>query len=618
MSGGIIVFKALSKILIGKPLESARMSEEKFSVPKGLAILSSDSLSSVAYAGEEILHVLVPVIGLLSFDLLTPISAAIIVLLFMVSFSFKQIIDAYPKTSGGAYIVAKENLGMLPGLVAAAALLFDYVLTVAVSVSAGVAAFTSAYNEAIPYRVLIAVLVVAFLVIMNLRGVTESATFFSYPTFGFIIGMFLLIAVGLFKVLVLGDVAPPVNLEHVNNQEMTGLALVWLVMRAFSSGCTALTGVEAISDAVPNFKEPEAKHAKRVLTLLSILLFLLFGGLSVIINYYHIAPSENMTVISQVAHQVFGGGIFFYLFQVSTGLILVLAANTAFSGFPLLASLVARDGFLPRYLALRGSKLVYSNGIVALGLFAVILIMIFGGITTKLIPLYAVGVFTSFTLAQVGMVKRWLNLKPLGWQRKMLVNGLGAITTGLVTIIIGVTKFVHGAWFVVILIPAMIYVFMSINKHYRDIRSELDFDNYKHRNDVRHKIIVPTATLTNIVANTVDYAKTLSADVKAVHVSIDEEVTNKLLKKWQQWNPGVELVVIPSPFRSVMEPLVNYVIEQEKNKHEDEIITVFIPEFVTVKWWHRFLHNQQGIFLQNLLILKTEAVVTTVPYHLHN
>lgn len=612
------MFKALSKILIGKPLESARMSEEKFSVPKGLAILSSDSLSSVAYAGEEILHVLVPVIGLLSFDLLTPISAAIIVLLFMVSFSFKQIIDAYPKTSGGAYIVAKENLGMLPGLVAAAALLFDYVLTVAVSVSAGVAAFTSAYNEAIPYRVLIAVLVVAFLVIMNLRGVTESATFFSYPTFGFIIGMFLLIAVGLFKVLVLGDVAPPVNLEHVNNQEVTGLALVWLVMRAFSSGCTALTGVEAISDAVPNFKEPEAKHAKRVLTLLSILLFLLFGGLSVIINYYHIAPSENMTVISQVAHQVFGGGIFFYLFQVSTGLILVLAANTAFSGFPLLASLVARDGFLPRYLALRGSKLVYSNGIVALGLFAVILIMIFGGITTKLIPLYAVGVFTSFTLAQVGMVKRWLNLKPLGWQRKMLVNGLGAITTGLVTIIIGVTKFVHGAWFVVILIPAMIYVFMSINKHYRDIRSELDFDNYKHRNDVRHKIIVPTATLTNIVANTVDYAKTLSADVKAVHVSIDEEVTNKLLKKWQQWNPGVELIVIPSPFRSVMEPLVNYVIEQEKNKHEDEIITVFIPEFVTVKWWHRFLHNQQGIFLQNLLILKTEAVVTTVPYHLHN
>ena len=613
------MLKELRRAIIGQPLESARITHERLSVPKGLAILSSDALSSVAYAGEEILHVLVPVLGLLSFNFLTPISVAIILLLFIVSFSFRQIISAYPKTSGGAYIVAKENLGTLAGLVAGAALLFDYLLTVAVSISAGVAAITSAYHAAVPYRVSIALVVIAFLVLMNLRGTRESATFFSYPTYGFIVGMFILIILGTIKIISNGTmVFSPLPVQPGENFNLSNIALVWIILRAFSSGCTALTGIEAVSDAVPNFKEPEGKHAKQVLVLLAFLLFILFGGLTLLTSAFHVVPTENMTVISQVALKIFGPGIFFYIFQASTGLILLLAANTAFSGFPLLASLMARDKFLPRYLGLRGDKLVFSNGIILLGVLAALLIVIFDGVTTRLIPLYAIGVFTAFTLAQSGMVKRWLNLKGHGWRRKMLINGLGAVVTGIVTIVVAITKFEHGAWIVMILIPAMVYIFLTVNKHYQDVRAELDFDNYHNRELVRHKIIVPIASLTNVVANTIDYGKTLSDDIKVVHVSTDTTTTEKLHTKWATWNPGVELLVLDSPYRSVFEPLIDYILKVEASKREDETITVLIPEFVTTKWWHRFLHNQTGLILQNALVLRSNVIITTVPYHLHN
>lgn len=611
------MLKLLRRVIIGKPMESARLAHERFSSFKGLAILSSDALSSVAYAGEEILHVLIPVIGVASFGLMAPIAAAILLLLLIVSLSYKQIIDAFPRSTGGAYIVSREYLGVNAGLVAGAALLFDYVLTVAVSVSAGVAAFTSAYHPAAQYRVELCLLVIAVLVILNLRGITESANVFSFPTYAFIISMFLLVGLGVYKLLFAGLNNPVPNIT-AQSTDLSTLAFTWLILRSFSSGCTALSGVEAVSDAVPNFKEPENKNAKAVLTMLVTLSFIMFGGLTFLTFVLHVQPVHEMTVISQVAHLVFGQGILFYLFQTSTFLILALAANTAFAGFPLLASLIAKDGFLPRYLALRGDRLVFSNGIVLLGLLAAILLIIFEGITTRIIPLYAVGVFTSFTLAQSGMVKRWLSHRTGPWRGKLAINGIGALITGAVTIIIAVTKFTHGAWFILVLIPFMVYIFHTVHRHYLDVKAQLDFDNYHRREGLKHKIIIPAASLTNVVANTIDYAKLLSDDVKVVHISTDKEFTEKFVKKYETWNPGIELVILDSPYRSVMDPLVEYIVEKDKTKAEGEVVTVLIPEFVTIKWWHRFLHNQTGLLLQNMLVFQADVVVTTVPFHLRN
>ena len=613
------MFKVLRRMIIGQPMENSRLAYEKFTVLKGLAILSSDALSSVAYAGEEILNVLFPVIGLASFNLITPISAAIVILLFIVAFSYKQTIDAFPKSSGGSYIVAKEHLGLYSGLIAGASLLFDYLLTVAVSVSAGVAAFTSAYPPAFAYRVEICILVVTVLVLLNLRGISDSSTVFSYPTYSFIIGMFVLIGAGFYKLFITGmPVSATVPVTATVNPELGSLALTWLVLRAFSSGCTAMTGVEAVSNAVPNFREPENKHAKTVLMLLAFLLFVMFSGLAVLTHMLHITPNAEVTVISQVAAKIFGTGILYYLFQASTFLVLAMAANTSFADFPMLSSLMAKDGFLPRYLSLRGDRLVFSNGIVLLGGLASILLVIFGGITTRLIPLYAVGVFTSFTLSQSGMVKRWFTHKSGKWRSKAMINGLGAVVTGTVTVVIAVTKFTHGAWVVLVIVPLMVYTFKAINNHYLDVKTQLDFDNYSHREGLKHKFIIPAASLTNVVANTVDYAKELSNDIKVVHISTGNEQTEKFCQKWKVWNPGVELVIMESPYRSVFDPLVNYIKDADNNKNEGEVITVLVPEFITCRWWHRFLHNQTGLLLQNLLVFQTDVIVTTVPFHLKN
>ena len=610
------MIKSLLRKLIGQPMESSRLVHERYTTFKGLAILSSDPLSSVAYAGEEILHVLWPVIGLAAFNLITPISLAITVLLAIVVFSYRQTIDAFPKSSGGSYIVAKEHLGLYPGLIAGASLLFDYILTVSVSVSAGVAAFTSAYSPAYPYRVRICLFVIAVIIILNLRGISDSSTVFSYPTYFFITGMFLLIGVGFYKVFIIGMPVGALPAAPRGNPDIGSLAMTWLLLRAFASGCTAMTGVEAVSNAVPNFREPENKNAKTVLIRLAVLLLIMFGGLAVLTHALHIVPNPEVTVISQVAAKVFGKGVLYYMFQASTFLILVLAANTSFADFPMLSSLMARDGFLPRYLSLRGDRLVFSNGIMLLGVIAATLLVVFGGITTRLIPLYAVGVFTSFTLSQAGMVRRWLTLKSGNWRMKAAINGFGAVSTGIVTIVVAVTKFVHGAWVVLVIVPTMVYIFKSINDHYLDVKKQLDFDNYSHREGLRHKIIIPAASLTNVVANTVDYAKELSDDIKAVHISTGHEQTEKFQKKWEAWNPGVELVIVESPYRSVFDPLVNYIKEVDNNKGEGEAVTVLVPEFVTCKWWHRFLHNQTGLLLQNMLVLQTDVVVTTVPFHL--
>jgi len=612
------MIKFLRRILIGQPMESSRLAHERYTTFKGLAVLSSDPLSSVAYAGEEILHVLWPVIGLGAFNLITPISISIVILLAIVVFSYRQTIDAFPKSSGGSYIVAKEHLGLYPGLVAGASLLFDYILTVSVSVAAGVAALTSAYPPAYPYRVAVCLLVIAIILVLNLRGIRESATIFSFPTYFFILSMFVLIGVGFYKIFVAGMPVGAMPAAPKVNADLDSLAMTWLLLRAFASGCTAMTGVEAVSNAVPNFREPENKNARTVLMRLAVLLLIMFVGLAVLTRILHIVPNPEITVISQVAATIFGEGIVYYMFQVSTFLILVLAANTSFADFPMLSSLMARDGFLPRYLALRGDRLVFSNAIVLLGVIAGILLVIFDGITTRLIPLYAVGVFTSFTLSQSGMVRRWLTLKSGNWRVKAAINGFGAVATGVVTIVVAVTKFVHGAWVVLVIVPTMVYVFKTINNHYLDVKKQLDFDNYSHREGLKHKIIIPAASLTNVVANTVDYAKELSDDIKVVHISTGYEPTEKFRRKWEAWNPRVELVVIESPYRSVFDPLVNYIKEVDNNKNEGEVVTVLVPEFVTCKWWHRFLHNQTGLLLQNLLVFETDVVVTTVPFHLRD
>lgn len=611
------MLKNIRRFLIGQPLESSRLDQEKYTNFKGLAILSSDALSSVAYAGEEVLRILIPVIGLAAFNFISPITIAIILLIFIVSFSYRTIIDSYPNSSGGAYIVSKDNLGIYPGLIAGASLLFDYVLTVAVSVSAGVAAITSAFHQLIPYTVPLILVIITFLLIMNLRGISESANLFSYPTYFFVLGMIVLIVVGIAKVFIYGVPAKPVNLPVDKSMTISAGVLAFAVLKAFSSGCSAMTGIEAVSNAVPAFKAPESQNAKKVLLSLSIVLFLMFGGLALLTKLFWIAPTETDTVISLVAEKVFGRNIIYFLFQASTAMILMLAANTSFAGFPMLASLIASDGYAPRYLALRGDRLAFSNGILALGIMAGILVTIFKGNVTSLIPLYAVGVFTSFTLAQTGMVKRWFKNRTGKWKSKAIINGVGAITTGAVTLTIGVTKFMIGAWVVIILVPIMVLIFKAVHKHYMDVKTELDFDNYKPpSSNVKHTIMVPVASLSNVVANTIDYAKTLGPDIKAVHISSDKVATEKLVNKWNKWNPGVELTVVESPYRAVIDPLIDFINELEKHKAENEIITVLLPEFVTRRWWHRFLHNQTGLMLQNMLVAQKDIVVTAVPFHL--
>ncbi|MCL4423979.1 MAG: APC family permease [Firmicutes bacterium] len=605
------MLQTLKNVLIGQPLRTSQLAHERLTNLKALAVFSSDALSSVAYATEEILLALA-LAGPAALGYSLTIAFFIAILLVIVALSYRQTIFAYP-SGGGAYIVAKENLGTNYGLVAGAALLVDYVLTVAVSIAAGVAAITSAFPILHPYTELLALLAIAFITIANLRGVRESGSIFAAPTYLFVGSMFILIAVGLGRWLFFGGLtqAPSAN----QDLPVLGGLTLFLLLRAFASGCAALTGVEAISNGIQAFKEPVSPNAAKTLTWMAGILVSMFLGITILAHVTSVHPSGSETVISQIARTVFGTGPLYYLIQAATAMILLLAANTSYADFPRLASLVAKDGFLPRQLANRGDKLVFANGIILLGMLSSLLIVIYRGETHALIPLYAVGVFLSFTLSQSGMVRHWLRGKHSHRFLHVLINGLGAASTGIVLVVIAATKFIHGAWIVVLLIPLLVWLFWVVKRHYIDIADELRLPVTEKPKSIKHTIIVPVAGVNQAVAQTISYAKCLAADVRAVHISVEPEQTEKLKAKWQAWDPGIPLIVIKSPYRSVLNPLLHY-IDRIERREGDDVVTVMLAEFVPRRWWQLALHNQSALLLKAALHFRPHTVVVSVPYHL--
>lgn len=608
-------YPQIKQFLLGKTLPTSAHAEERLSNAAALAVLSSDALSSVAYATEEILLVLVTA-GSSALGLSVPIAVAIIVLLAIVILSYRQTIRAYPK-GGGSYIVARENLGLYPGLVAGGSLMIDYILTVTVSVSAGTAALTSLVPALLPYTVSLCLIFIFLLTLANLRGVKESGNIFMAPTYAFIASIFVLIALGLFK----QATGQPVT-EYPSLPVNEGVSL-FFILRAFAAGCTALTGVEAISDGVLAFKEPEWKNARFTLLSLGIILGLMFVGITYLSNIYHVVPREGETLVSQLGKQLVGTGPFYGFIQIVTLLILLLAANTSYADFPRLSYFLAKDGFLPRQLALLGDRLVYSNGIILLSLCAAVLVIVFKGQVNAIIPLYAVGVFTSFTLSQAGMVRRWFRLKERGWQASALMNGLGAIATLVVLGVIVSTKFLLGAWLVVVAIPLVVWLFLAIHRHYEYVAERLSIQGLPPRSYVprqkpavvTHPAVVVVGQLNRGTVEALDYARTIADEIVAVHVDLNSTDREKLQEKWRNLESDIPLEIIDSPYRSVIEPIVDFVTQFEE-QHQGVFTTVIIPAFVTRNWWDSLLHNQTTLFLKTALRAKKSRVVSTVRYYL--
>lgn len=602
----------LRRLLIGDPLATSQAQHERLGKLKALAVFASDALSSTAYATEEILFVLI-LAGTGALTLSIPVAAAIAVLLLIVGTSYYQTIHAYPN-GGGSYIVSKDNLGTLPGLVAGAALLVDYVLTVAVSIAAGVAALFSWLPFLLPYRIELAVAAVAIVTLINLRGVRESASVFAVPTYVFMFSVFILLGVGLFRYLT-RTLAPVASLPP--ESVLPGEAVTaFFILRAFSAGCTALTGVEAISNGIPAFRKPESHNAGQTLIAMVLILGSMFIGITLLAHQIGAVPQEHETVLSQVARAIFGNNLAYVLVQLSTAFILLLAANTSYADFPRLSSLIARDGYLPRPLSNIGDRLVFSNGIILLGALAAALLVLFGGDTHSLLPLYAVGVFLSFTLSQMGMVVRWFRLKTHGWQREAVINGVGAVATFVVLGVIIVTRFTHGAWIVAVLIPLIVWMFLAIHQHYLQAAAQLSLDEYGAPPRIRrHRVIVPIANVHRGVLQALHYARTLSNDVTAVYVETDPAETVRMREKWNMWGDGVRLEVLNSDYRSIIEPLIAY-LDKVDACQPDDIITVVMPQFLASRWWHNILHNQTALLLRLALLFRRGMVVTDVPYRL--
>jgi amino acid transporter len=602
---------ALKALFLGRPLASAQARHERLSRRSALAVFASDALSSVAYATEEILLVLLAGgVGALAFSI--PIGLTIAMLIVIVVSSYRQTILAYPQ-GGGAYIVSKDNLGTMAGLVAGAALLIDYVLTVAVSVAAGVAALTSAFPALFGYRVALGVVFIAAIMVANLRGLRESGNLFAAPTYLFVASVGAMLAYG-FGRWVLGWETPGPPPAEIVAHGAQGLS-VFLVLRAFASGCTALTGVEAVSDGVPAFRAPESHNARVVLSWLGAILVTLFMGITFLAHHYGVVPRAEETVVSQLARQIFGGGLLYYEIQAVTMLILILAANTSFADFPRLAYFLARDGFIPRQFATRGDRLVFSNGILILGGAAAALIAVFGGDTHALIPLYAVGVFLSFTLSQASMVRRWLGRREEGWWWRWWFNAIGATVTGLVMLVIAVTKFSHGAWIVVLLIPVFVLAFLTVRRHYTDVAGQLSLEEYGGPPPVENVVLVLVGDLHRGVATALRYAQALSPSARAVYVELDPERTWRLEERWGKWGLGVPLVVLSSPYRSLLAPVREYV-DHLLAVRPHHVVTIVIPEFIPARWWQHLLHNQTALLIKGALLFRKRVVVVDVPFHL--
>jgi amino acid transporter len=623
--------RSLSHYLIGRPLPTADAPHQTIGKAIGLAVFASDALSSTAYATQEILVILAAA-GTLAFGYVFPISVAIVALLTIVALSYEQTIHAYPD-GGGAYIVARDNLGEFPALVAGASLLTDYILTVSVSISSGIAQITSAFPSLDVYRVPIGVAAVLFIMLINLRGVKESGAAFAIPTYFFVTLMYVTVGVGFVRFLFgsLGTVPNPPSFEALKP-----LATVtpFLILHAFASGTAALTGVEAISNGITAFKEPRSRNAGLTLVWMAIILGSLFLGISFLTGRIGAVPSEQETVISQLARTIFNGQGLFYLMTITaTTVILIMAANTAFADFPRLSALAAKDGFLPRQLTYRGSRLVYSYGIASLSLIASVLIIIFKASVTRLIPLYAIGVFLSFTLSQFGMALRWWkigHLKPGEaivergstlrfegkWESKMIINGFGSLCTAVVMLVFAITKFHDGAWVVLILIPVLVVIFMGIHRHYRNLAQGLTLDQFggPPPQATRHRVIMPVSGVHQGTLAALRYARVLSDDITAVHVSIDPDEAEKVKEKWEIWGDGTRLVIVDSPYRLFLEPLLAYIEEIIAQRQPNETITIVVPQFVPAKRWQNALHTQTANLLRSELLSKPGVVITDVPY----
>ena len=599
------LWRSAKRVLVGRPLETLHLESERLTKVTGLAVLSSDALSSVAYAAEAMLLVLVAAGGA-GVDHALLVSGFILLLLGIVVLSYRQTVFAYPQ-GGGAYFVSKENLGTSFGLVAAAALLVDYTLTVTVSVAAGVAAITSAFPVLLPHTVGLGLAAIALVALGNLRGLRESGMIFSVPTYFFI---------GMFGLMLVTDVVHPFGTwSPAALPATTGTAVsLWLLLKAFASGCSALTGVEAISNGITAFQPPESKNAANVMLWMGVILGVFFAGSTIIAHRFGVVPVGDQTVISQLAHGAFGTGTAYYAVQFATALILVLAANTAFADFPRLSSILATDGFLPRQLASRGDRLVFSNGIMMLAVVAGALLAIFKGNTNALIHLYAVGVFASFTLSQAGMVRRSLKA---GDRRvgRLLASSLGAVATAVVVVIELVTKFAEGAWISALLIVALVFLFLAINRHYRFYARQLSTEAWQPEWPEKHLVVVPVAGVSKSTAGALAYALLLSSNIRAVAVATDPAQVQKLQDEWDLWDSGVPLEVLVSPYRSIVGPLLKYIDQVERSEKPDWL-TVVLPEVVPARWWHAFLHNQTVYAIKTALLFRRNVVVTTVRHHL--
>lgn len=675
---------SLKRLLVGSPIKTARLTHERLTKKTALAIFASDALSSTAYATEQILLVLAAAYMASqhdAFGAVVPISIAISLLLIVVALSYRQTIHAYP-SGGGAFIVAKDNLGTIPGLIAGASLLVDYILTVSVSVAAGVEAITSAmvgtrFAELHDHRIALCLFFLVFITVANLRGVREAGSLFAAPSYAFIVSFLFLIGYGLVRYFINPAIAPvPDDTDLKIAEGYEPHLLNWfLVLGAFANGCAALTGIEAISNGVQAFKQPESKNAAATLGWMALLLIVMFLGASVLADLFHIHPRTRETVVSQIARAVFTGylGWFYYIVQATTAAILILAANTAFAGFPRLASLLAKDRFLPRQLTNLGDRLVFSNGVILLSVSSGLLIWAFRGDTSRLIPLYAVGVFLSFTLSQTGMVvhfwregkalealrtqatsepgepkkrtkdsaaiattgkldpKHLRSLKDIAlttaevdrlhkqshWKKSMVVSAIGSVATFTVLMVFIITKFTHGAWLVVLVIPLLVVLFMRIHRHYIEVAEQLSTEGLAPLRPFHHEVIVPISGIHRGVIEALEYAKSIAPHhVTAVYVNLDDDAARKLREKWQQWGSGVNLVVVASPYRSLARPLLNYVDRVKRTKKG--VVTIVLPEFVPAKWWQNLLHNQNTLFLKGALLFKKGIVVTNVPYHLEH
>jgi len=599
----------VKRFLVGRPMPLAQLRHERLNKSVALAVFASDPLSSVAYATEEILLVLV-LAGSLALSYSLPIAVGIATLLAIVIVSYRQTVQAYPQ-GGGAYLVAKDNLGIYPALTAAAALLVDYVLTVSVSVAAGIAALTSAAPGLHPYRVALSVLVVVLIALANLRGVRESARLFAAPTYFFVISILAMVGYGalatIFDWLPEAPFAPhPPGLEGIS---------LFLLLRAYAAGCTALTGVEAVSNGVQALKPPEGRNAAAVMTALGVLAIVMFLGITYLAYDFGIVPGGDETVVSKIARRVFGTGMLYYAVQIATMLILVLAANTSYADFPRLSSILARDRFVPRQFANQGDRLVFSNGIIILSGFAVLLIVVFGGDTHALLPLYAIGVFMSFTVSQSGMVRHWWRLRGPGWSWRLAVNGTGAVATFVVLLTLAVTKFAEGAWIVVVVIPVLIAVFVVMHRHYEEVASELSLEGLEGSPPMNHTVLVLVGDLHRGVVRALQYARTLAptAAVRGVYVETDPARTMKLEEKWGKWGLGVPLVVLTSPYRSLLRPFLDY-LDEIQSRGDDQVVTIVLPEFLPRRWWQHVLHNQTALLIKGALLFRKNTVVADVPY----